>query len=234
MRRRGFTLVEILFVMSILVVMGLGVTAVLRSSDAMMGTESVDMALQAEGEHALNTIIQDLRQTGRVADYGGNTNADYPHLFTDGNASGNAYFAGYTHAPASQHVPPASPAFGTSTEMIFKILSDLDGDGKPTNASTGAIEWSDEDYGYRLATGADGGNKLWRQVDGVDNSLVATHVERLVLQDQAMDGTLGPNHVRITLWLAKEDPARPGYLTKRFFMSVINMRNVTGQGSVGT
>ncbi len=225
--RRGFTLLELMMVLLLCGVLAMGMGAVLRSSESLIGVNSVDMELQAEGERALNTLLTDLRETGRVDEGGG---AVYPYFYTDGVAAD--FFAGYTHVPMTQHVGAGSPAFGPSTELVFKVPEDLDGDGKTTSSTDGSLEWSVAEYGYRLETGADGQNTLWRQVDGVNVLPICGYVERMVLEDQAADPALGPNHIRITLWLAKEDPDRPGYLAKRFFLSVINMRNVTGQGLI--
>lgn len=231
-RRGGFSLLELMMVMLISAVAAAGMTAVFRASEQLMGVSNVDLELQAEGEKALGTILGELRETGRVQDYvSGDPTSDFPYFFTDGAASG--YFATqlYGHAPATQHVPPGSPAYGPSTEIIFKVLDDLDGDGKVTNQTSGAIEWSAEDFGYMLVTRPNGVNQLMRTnlTDGTE-TLVAQYVERVIFEDQGIDPTLGPNHIRVTLHLAKADPARPGWICKRFLVSVINMRNVSGQG----
>lgn len=230
-RQAGFTLMEAMMVLLIASVAAAGMTAVFNANANLLGVESVDQELQSEGERALVTIIRDIRETGRVLDVGGVSDADYPYFFANGVATGS--FSGYSHTPATQHVPSSSPAYGPSTEIVFKVLADVDGDGKVTDQGDGSIEWDTDDFGYLLVTGADGINRLMRRnlTDGTETT-VATHVERVIFEDRTIDASLGLNHVRITLHFAKEDPNRPGWYSKRFLVSVVNMRNVTGQGLI--
>ena len=228
-RKRGFTLVEVTIVLVISLLLFGSLAAISRSGSNLIEAQSGDLDMQGTAARAMSVILSDLRQTGKV-DLGGGL--VYPYLYSDGAAAGA--FAAYSHPPAVLHVAAASPANGPSQEILFKTLKDLDGDGKFTNAATGAIEWSGEDYGYALVTGPDGVNRLMRQVNGAGGTLVATGVERVLFEDQTDDATLGANQIRVNLFLGIPDPnpLHPGsYLVENFHF-VVNMRNVAGQGDI--
>lgn len=216
-----------------------GMGAVRDGTQHLMHGTGADMTLQSEGERALDRIVRDLRESGRVSDFDGHPDADFPFLMTDGDTGDNAYFAAqdYDHEPAVQHVPEGSPAYGPSTEIVFKVLDAGGEDGKPTTAD-GRIEWLPYDVAYLLVTRNPGTPRECNQLvrrnlgDGSEE-VVASYVERIRFEDwisAAAEGdyTLGPGHIRVSLHLAMPDPGRPGWLTKRFFVTVVQMRNTEG------
>lgn len=224
-RSAGFTLIEVTIATAMF---GALMAAFVMIGSMTLGAyaeESSRASLFTSGTRALARIQGDLRETGRRTVGAGGQQRSYPYLFTDGGASG--YFAPYAHTPIAPNVEPGSPANGPSREIVFLQTKDLDGDGYPTDHATGQTEWGPDDFLYVLRKGASNVNELVRETNGNFAEILARHVERMVFDDQTTDATLGPNVVRVRLFLVSKDVhGQPVSVTLE---SLINMRNMSQQ-----
>ena len=230
-RPAGFSLVEVMVagaIFGVVMAASLGTTSVALKA---FGEQQQRAALLGDASRALASIERDLRQSGHVAPNPPAIAESYPFFFSSGNAGGgNGTLAAHSHAPATLHAPPGNPANGPSREVIFLAPADLDGDGLPTSALTGKIEWGAAQCDYVVTTGPDGVNQLVRRVyDPAAGAfgrqqVLARRVERIVFDDATTDATLAPNALRVRIYLYTKD-AR-GDAIEQSAESVILMRNV--------
>jgi prepilin-type N-terminal cleavage/methylation domain-containing protein len=218
---RGVTLVEILVV---LVVFSVMIIAIFSSFQAAVDTQSTTarlVELRSSAIRALREIVTDLKESGRV-DLSPPTGRIYPYLFTNGAATG--YFAAASHASPKNKAKPGSAASGDSSEIIYVVPRDLDGDGTRINATTGAIEWGPEDWSIALLPQANGTNNLCRRKNGAIERVLARNVNRVVIQDYQSDSTLGYNQIRIRIYMTFND-GNPAHYLETSVSGTVNMRN---------
>jgi len=220
--RGGFTLIEVIIsaaVFSILFLAAYGsLTVAVETQTA--GTRRVD--LQSYGIRALRDIVGELKQTGRV-DLSPPSDRIYPYFFTNGAATG--YFASYTHAVPTNFATPGTMATGASSEIIYLLPRDLDGDGTRVNAVTGVIEWGPENWSIVLVPQSNGPNALEIRKNGVTERVLARHVNRILLEDYRTDSSLGISQVRIRIWMVYKGDKVAKYV-ETMVGTIINMRNI--------
>lgn len=221
-KRAGFTLLEMVIVVALFVVVLVVMGVLLQSSWGVYGMGATQLELTGSARKCLDRIVRDLKHAGRV---GG-----YPYIFENGVAEGD--FSEYAHPPIPiKHVPEGSEAYGPVREMVFKVPEDLDGSGDPTDADTGEIEWSTDEYAYILTQDAQGKNRLERRVNNVTpaDEIVARDVERIVFDDYLTDPTLTLNQLKVTVCVWKKvsgagpNPEKRGMTVR--LSSTVEMRN---------
>ena len=220
-RARGFSLIEVLVVVAVFGIMILAAYGSLRTAADAQVTGSRLVDLRTSAIRALYEIAADLRQTGRV-DLSPPADRVYPYLFSNGEATG--YFAAASHSSPKNRAKPGSQASGVSSEIIYVLPRDLDGDGTRIAAATGAIEWGPEDWSIALLTQPDGTNLLCRRKDGAVDRVLAPHVNRVTFEDYRSDPTLGYNQIRVRIFMVFNDDVPAHYLETSVAATVL-MRN---------
>ena len=223
--RRGFSLVELLIVIVTFSIRLLAAFASLRTAVDVQATTSRLVDLRSSAIRALRQILGDLKESGRV-DLSPPTGRIYPYLFSNGAATG--YFAAASHASPKNKSKPGSQASGASSEIIYVMPRDIDGDGTRINASNGAIEWGAEDWSIALLPQADGTNALCHRKDGAVDRVLARNVNRVVIEDYHTDPTLGYEQIRVSLYMVYND-GEPAHYLETSVSGTINMRNYLDQ-----
>jgi hypothetical protein len=113
----------------------------------------------------------------------------------------------------------------TSEELAFRLPGDIDGDGRPTNASTGALEWDPREFSYRVDRTETGEFRVGRYVDGVRASTLGRHVRRVTFDVLSFDSSVPRNQIAVTLFLEKA--TSEGQLISVAMEGAIQLRNTT-------
>src|SRR6185503_9065470 len=104
---------------------------------------------------------------------------------------------------------------GASQEIAFRQPRDVDGDGRPTRVSDGAIEWGTDSFAIVLVPGANGNELQFRRYNAswavVSIRLLGRYVERIQIETAATEPKpvvapqqpLGANQFRITAWFRR-------------------------------
>ena len=120
-----------------------------------------------------------------------------------------------TRAAAGSPPNATIPAPPGNTTLTLYVPADLDEDGDIVDAG-GAIEWSPAPIVYQLNQ-----QQLLRTQGGATRVL-ANDVTGLAFEDQAIDGTLAAEEIRVRLTL---QAARRGRTTTVSRSAVVNLRN---------
>ncbi len=190
----GFTLIEMILVVTIFSVLARSLVQAIKGMDALSETGTTLAVLQAEGDRAQRAFLNDLRWSG-IQDVAGRR---YPFVFE--GASPSVGFAEHSYVPGPQQAEAGDPDFGAPHALIFVRPSDLDGDGRPdldldfngtpeldgnrdgslSESSADLVDWSvsdntiDPDTGlvwshseisYLVVAGPGGRNQLVRRVE---------------------------------------------------------------------
>ena len=124
--RGGFSLVELLVVVTILGVLARMLVSTSDSMGRITSTGTAEGLLQAQGQRALESIVEALRRSAfRELD-----GLDFPIVFDDG-APGDPGFAPHAHVAWASRAGPNEPGFGPQRAIVFVLPSDLDGDRRP-------------------------------------------------------------------------------------------------------
>ncbi len=220
-RARGYSLLELLIVTIVFGIMLVAAYASIRTAADVQATGTRLVDLRSSAIRALRQIVGDLKETGRV-DLSPPTSRVYPYLFSNGAATG--YFAALSHASPKNRAKPGSMAGGVSSEIVYVLPRDQDGDGTRIRAATGAIEWGPEDWSIALLPQADGTNVLCRRKDGAVDRDLARNVNRILFEDYQADPSLGYSQIRIRIWLVYDDGVPANYL-ETSVAATVNMRN---------
>jgi hypothetical protein len=200
--RGGFTLIEMVIVLTMLIVISGVLVNGLGSLRRFADTGSVQSQLQILADRAMVEIIGDLRRSGFVT-VGG---VDYPHLFDDGMAGD---YVQHDHDPAAKEAEFGDPDFGPNREIVFSLPADADANGVPDVDAGGNLEWDVDEFSYVVNTGPDGVNYLERRVNGAVPSIVTHHVERLVFDDNDSSVFAVPlDSIRVRVDFRMEDGGR--------------------------
>jgi len=125
-RRSGFTLIELVIVVTVLAVLARMLVTTSDSMSRITATGTIEAVLQTEAERALRTIVEDLRRSGFVEVNG----KDFPFVFDDGNPD-DPLFDSQAHAAAPLTALPDDNDFGPRRSIVLALPSDLDRDGRP-------------------------------------------------------------------------------------------------------
>jgi prepilin-type N-terminal cleavage/methylation domain-containing protein len=219
--RAGYTLLELMIGMTILLLLVGSLMQSLASLSRGATYASIDSELQAQGEHALRTVIASLKPSGRTT-LGPPPDNAFPYLFLDGDAQGG--YAASAHAPAVHTAAAGDDDFGPNREIVFLQPADLDADNRPDIDGAGRMIWSANQYSYVVVTRADGVNVLQRRIDGVAARDIASHVERITFDDNASSGFQVPlRAIRVRIWFRRTDEKRA--LHRFFTEAVVKLRN---------
>ncbi len=173
--RRGFTLVELVIVVTVLGVLARMLVTTSDSMSRITATGTIEAVLQTEAERALRQIVEDLRRSGFVEVNG----KDLPYVFDDGTPDDPAFLS-QAYAVAPLTAAPEDNDFGPRRSIVLALPSDLDRDGRPElDADFDGIPELDGD-GDRVHTDdpadTDG---LWDELANTiqDNGLVWSNAE---------------------------------------------------------
>lgn len=218
----GFSLIEFMIAMSILLVLS-GALVETTGSLRNLAVSGGDRAnLQSLGDKALLRVVEELRSSGTVIS-GART---YPYVFDAG--APNAAFLAHTHPPAAGVAVAGDVDFGVDREVVFLLPRDLDDDQRPDIDAAGALIWDVREMSYIVTTRADGVNYLERRTDAADPRAVGKFVERMVIDNAESSGFQIPlNSVRIRLFFRRVDGQ--GNIIRYSNEAVVALRN----GQVG-
>jgi len=217
-KNEGYTILEMAISMVILGIVLAGVFSVLGASRSIFQTGITLSSLQDQARKALDQITREVRQSGTVIN---DPHSPYPYLFVDGNAEG--YYAHHWHPPAVSHASPGDPDYGPNREIVFRMATDVDGDGLLTSATTGVIEWGPEEISYVVLTTDDGVNELQRRINGGSPVAVVRHVERIVFDDYHTNPGLTKNQISIIIHM--RNTTKTGRVLRTYLSTTVNMRN---------
>lgn len=220
----GMTLLEVMIAMTIMaVVIGTAFMAVIPAV-RHDGSVSAEVRLYANAQKALQRIADDLRQAGQGTIRG--DGVPYPHFFApydpvNGPVPAGTDFDEFNTLPPDAAAPvfaaqPGDDDYGATTQVVFAIPTDADGNGTATDQATGAIEWTPNDMTYCLVNNpATSLNELRRYTDYANNvyTVVATHVERVLFQVDDGSGEVWEDdalhdlarEIRVTIWFRVPD-----------------------------
>jgi len=105
------------------------------------------------------------------------------------------------------------------SELEFRVLRDLDGNGYPFNATTGALEFSP--VVYRIRQDASGNLRVFNGAVPVWH--ISRNVDSIAFQTYIQDGSLQMKEIRTTIHTRKLD--RRGVPVEFSLIGSINMRN---------
>ena len=189
--RAGFSALEMLVAVTVLTMLAGSLTMAIKHMRGLTTTANAQSTVQNSAERAMKRIFDDLARSGAVT-LGG---VDYPYLFDDGAAA--APFGAHAHAPAQHQAVAGDPDFGPTREIVFALPQESDppgtfGNDVPDIDVNANLIWDVAETSYVLITGVDGINYLQRRVNGATPVTIATHVERLVFDDNASSGFVIP------------------------------------------
>ncbi len=239
----GMTLLEVMISLSVFsVVIGATLMAVIPVTRSE-GVLAADTRLHASARKALQRLANDLRQAGNNVTIGGLV---YPHIWApydpvNGPDDADSGFEAYNTLPpgtiaAVHDALFGDPDYGATTHIAFRIPFDQDGNGVPTAAAGGSVEWTTNDIVYFLVQDpALGINELRRYTDyaGGVYETVAMGVERLMIERDDLTGAVwdddalsdNQDELRLTIQLRMPDPAATGVWVRGTVVTVVNMRN---------
>lgn len=218
-RRRGFTLLEALVGLTMLLAALGGLATTLERVQLASHAARVEGGLQVDSQRALLEVAAELRRSG-VVEF---DDVSFPHLFERGEPGPG--FENHAHTPAQSDAQAGDPDFGLSREIVFLLPADADGDERPDIDVEGRLDWGMDELSYVLVTRADGRNVLERRVNGAAPTAVAYDVERVCFDDAESSGWQLPlGCVRIRIWFRRTDAS--GSL-HRWFTETLVALNVT-------
>lgn len=220
-RQCGFSLIEAMVSTFIFLAVLGSVYGAISSGRRLADVEKTYGVMEMDARKTLEFMSQELRMSG-WRDHAIPGEPAYPYIFTNGVAFGS--YADESHPAPDQHVGVLSPAFGEVREIVFKIPTDIDGNGILTDNETGEVEWSPYDVSYVLVTGANGVNTLVRREDGIVTDVLAHYVERVTFDTIYTDATIDMDEVVISMYMARPTPQ--GVLLETSLSTVVTMRNV--------
>jgi len=227
----GYTVIELMVSMVLFLACLLGVLNALSDSMYHYSVQGTYAVMQMDARKALEAVSKDLEMAGRIRS--ADNKIEYPYTFVDGGptascvdlsgAGTNTFTVPAAHAPAVQHLTAGAPAFGPNREIGFKIPWDVDGDGFPTNKTTGDIEWSPSDVSYVVVTAANGVNQLQRWYGNKCTDVIGDYFERITFDTVRTDATIDWNGVVVTVYMAK--PTTRGVWLQTQLSTIVKMRN---------
>lgn len=216
--RGGFSVVELVVGMSILVLLA---AALLRATTGLRelgNAGGVQVELQEMGERALLRVADDLKRSG-FANLGG---VDYPYFFEDGAAEDP--FLVFAHVPANSEAAAGEPDFGAPREIVILQPRDQDADTVPDIGPDGRLIWDPIDVAFALVTRNDGVNVLQRRTRNGDVRPLARYVERVTFDDNLTSGFEVPlDAVRVRIFFRKRDAK--GTLYRHMAERTVRLRN---------
>jgi len=234
--QRGATLVETAITVALIVSVLLGVYATFGGSLQSYTTGSVRSELQQEGRRALKRILDELRVSGIFEDPDlGNRPAVFTFDPEAENPSRGDFRGSLSLADLTRQEPPPGTvphpdrsqrnAGRISEELVFKLPRDADGDGRPTNATTGMLEWDLSEISYRVDRAQTGEWRVSRFVDGFRTGTLGRHVRKVTFDVLSFDASVPRNQVAVTLFLEKA--TSEGQVISVAMEGSIQLRNTT-------
>lgn len=242
-RARGMTLLEVAVATAVFALVLLVAYAALQSMRTFTRTNMTQVELQEEARHALEFMTEQLQCAGRLTEPANPQDRTYPKRYRCANGYPNGYANANQHPPKNNpKAKPGSNANGgdpslDSDEIIFK-RPQSGADGRPL-INGNSIVWTAEEYGFFLVPQPDGTNSVelrssaesQQQLDNsqpVQGRIVARFVDRMQIQDMAVDPTLTSRQLRITLYLTRQlDALNADAYIIVALSTIVDMRNTS-------
>lgn len=201
-REAGFTILEAIVSMACFAAIGAGFIGIVTRALGVRSEQSSLTTLLTYATHAFSSMEGQIREGGRVTlPISGGGSRTYPYLYNPGPG-------------------------GTATAIAVVHPQDMDGDGLPTSATTGQVEWGPTEYQFVVQAASGGGNQLVELQSGTTvKVLLARNVDRMEVYDDLVDPSLGINQVRVKLFLTSPDLTQASGISV-VLESVITMRNM--------
>jgi len=236
----GYSIIELMVSMVLFLACLVGVLGALSDSMYHYSVQGTYAVMQMQARKALETVSKDLRMAGRIRSI--DNVIEYPYTFVNGGptatcvsvdgGSAATFTVPAAHPAAVHHVAAGAPSSGDVREIGLKVPADVDGDGYPTSAATGDVEWSPYDVSYVVVTNASGINQLQRWRDGACSDIIADYVERITFDTVRTDATIDWNGVVVTIYLAC--PTSRGVWLQTQLSTVVKMRNTAQMAEPAT
>jgi prepilin-type N-terminal cleavage/methylation domain-containing protein len=242
----GMTLLEVMIASGMIALLGMVAFSAMQSLRSFTSTNVTQVDLQENARKAVEFITTELRNAGRFIDPVGPR--EYPRLVR----SDQAFPAGY-HV-AAQHPakfpPKATPGSQVnggdptlpSTDIIFRVPGDQDGDGLPTKRNALdkiEIEFAPAELSFVVVSGPNNVNQIEYRNSAEAGSarVVARDIDRLQIEDYTTDPLLTTRQLRITVYLTRlipvqgvissNDPAMARQILTVAVSSIVDMRNAS-------
>jgi len=227
----GYSIIELMVSMVLFLACVVGVLGALSDSMYHYSVQGTYAVMQMQARKTLEAVSKDLRMAGRIRSE--DDLIEYPYTFVNGGptatcvspdgGSTSTFTVPAAHDAPLHHVAAGAPGFGDVREIGFKVPTDVDGDGYPTAAATGNVEWSPYDVSYVVVTSPNGINQLQRWHDDVCVEIIANYVERITFDTVRTDATIDWNGVVVTIYLSC--PTTRGVWLQTQLSTVVKMRN---------
>ncbi len=217
--REGYTLIEMIFATSILLVLAGMLLQSLLGLRHATASGGAGARVQDRGQRAMERIIEDLRISGFIDQAG--ALPDYPYLFVDGNA--DPRFMVHRHLAAAKQAQQSEYDFGANTEIVFRLPDDADGDGVPDVDANGQLVWDPREFSYVVVTNANGQNELQRRIDGGTPEIVTRNIERIVFSDRVTSGFVPLGSIGVQIFF--REPDDDGVVHRFSLQAVVRLRN---------
>ena len=218
----GFSMIEVAIAVAISAVLFSAIYTVLNTAVSGDKALRTRVDLQLDAVRILREVTEILKNSGPidVNSDGVFDPGDYPYIWNDGT-SNSAPFGGFyayldsANAGIVQQATSANEGLGPSQEIAFRQPKDVDGDGRPTRVSDGAIEWGTDTFSIVLVPGVGGNELQFRRYNDswalVSTRLLGRHVERIQIETAATEPKpvvapqqpLGANQFRVTAWFRR-------------------------------
>lgn len=227
----GFTLFEMMLTLTIFSVIFSSLFLIVTGVQTSYDRGSAESVLRESGRRILKELIHELRQTGIIETGGTNLPSIYLRdvagvdetergdliatmSFEDVELGGQESAGGNRVATHVDRI---------SNEIVFKRLTDRDGNGYPFEANTGVLEWSDEEFSYYVLEDVAGVPQLVREASGGDFRIIGRDVEKVVFDVISYDPTVLYNQIVIVIYMTSSLPN--GDHVRVGLEGTVNLRN---------
>ncbi len=231
-RESGFSLFEMMMTLTIFSVIFTSLFVVIDGVQTSYDEGNTRSVLRESGRRVLKEMIYELRQTGIIEGGAVNLPAIYERPVArmgDDNqrgallatmSFGDAELGGQVGTGENRVITHVDR---TANEIVFRRLTDLDGNGYPFAANTGDLEWGAEEFSYYVVEDASGNPQLVRESSTGAFRIIGRNVEKVVVDVISYDPTVLYNQIVIVVYMIEQLP--DGSTLRVGVEGTVNLRN---------